>query len=121
MQEMNARDSKIYWLWLAAIVTFSLLVYNYFSMWDMMSTVLLLIVVLVLGGFTLAEGQGDEREVYHRLLASRIGFLIGLGVLSLAAVYEIIINHRSATWLIYALTAMTGGKIIGLIWGRLKH
>ncbi len=121
MTHNDTTDKKLIGLWLAAILSAGLLAYNYFSMWDMMSTVVLLVLVLVLVGFTAAEGKGDEREVFLRLLASRFGFLVGLLVLTVGVVIEVIIYHQPAVWLIYALAGMVLGKIIGLIWGRLKH
>lgn len=121
MSEYEPRDSKLIWLWLFGLTSLGLLAYNYFSMWDMMSTVVLLVLVLVIVGLTLQEGTGDEREAHLKLLASRIGFMVGLVILSWATVVEVVVNHQSAPWLVYALAGMTLGKIIGLIYGRLKH
>ena len=121
MQEQESKDKKILWLYFAGAVSLALLVYNLLSMWDMMSTVVLLVLSLVVIGLTLAEGKGDEREVYNRLFASRVGFMVGLVILSYATIVEVIGKHQSAPWLIYALSGMTLGKIIGLIYGRLKH
>lgn len=103
-----------------AAVSLGLLVYNYLAMWNMGSTVCLLIVVLIIAGVTLAEGRGDEREVYHRLLASRTGFVIGLVLLSAGLIDEVL-EHRLDPWLVYALAGMVLGKTIGLAWGRVKH
>jgi hypothetical protein len=121
MSDNEPKDNKLTWHWLAVAISVGLLIYNYFSMWDMMSTVILLVLVLILVGFTLAEGKGDEREIYHRLLASRAGFLVGLLILSLGILDEVIINHQPAIWLIYGLAGMVLGKVVGLIWGRVKH
>lgn len=112
---------KLAGLLAVALLTLGLLTYNWFSMWDMMSTVVLLVVVVIVAGVTLAEGHGDEREVYHRLLASRAGFVAGLVILSLGTLVEVVVRHEPATWLVYALSGMTLGKVIGLIYSRLKH
>ncbi len=121
MEPRAPRDANLSLLSLALVVSLGLLVYNYLSMWDMASTVVLLVVVLALFGFTLAEGRGDEREVYHRLVASRVGFLVGLAVLTVGTAVRVLVWHEDATWLIYALASMSLAKIFGLIYGRLKY
>lgn len=74
---------------------------------------------LILLAVGLAEGKGDERAVLHRHLASRAAFLLGLAVLSVGTLWQTY-RHAIDPWLIGALGAMTLGKIIGLLYGRLK-
>lgn len=74
------------------------------------------LIVLALG---LAEGKGDERDALHRHLASRAAFLLGLAVLAVGTLWQTY-THSLDPWLIGALVAVTFGKILGLIYGRLK-
>ena len=84
---------------------------------------LLVGIVLLFGLFTLfvwRERAGDEREIMHRMLADRIGFLAGSATLMLGIIVESF-KHELSDWLLLALGVMVLAKIFGSIYGRLKH
>lgn len=81
---------------------------------------LVVVVAMIVFALTFKEAGGDEREVHHRLLASRFAFRLGLTVLSIGVVYQTL-THQLDAWLVGTLAAMTIGKIIGLTYGRYKH
>lgn len=77
------------------------------------------VAALIVLALALAEGRGDERAALHRYLASRAAFLLGLTVLAAGTLWQTY-THALDPWLIGALGAMTLGKIIGLLYARLK-
>ena len=79
--------------------------------------VLAALIVLAAG---LTEGRGDERAALHRLMASRAAFLLGLAVLAVGTLWQTY-AHALDPWLVCALVAVTIGKILGLLYGRMKH
>jgi hypothetical protein len=90
------------------------------EMLSMALPILAVVVALIVVAATLKEGRGDEREVLHRMIASRAAFVLGLAVLSVGTVYQTL-THSLDPWLIGALVAVTLGKIIGLIISRNNH
>lgn len=89
-------------------------------MLEMLLPTLAALGALIVLGFALAEGRGDERAVLHRYLASRAGFLLALSVLAVGTLWQTY-RHALDPWLVAALVAATLGKIIGLIYGRTRH
>lgn len=77
------------------------------------------VVSLLYGIFLFREKAQDEREQLHVFVASRLGFLIGAAVLTVAIVAEKLAHH-SVSWLILALSGMVLGKIIGLLYAMYK-
>jgi hypothetical protein len=74
----------------------------------------LVAVFAVLATFLVREQVRDEREEQLRSDSSRIGFLLGAGVLVVAIVvqgYLDMLDH----WLVYALLAMVFGKVAARI------
>jgi F0F1-type ATP synthase assembly protein I len=69
--------------------------------------------------FLWREGQGDERERFHRLFADRIAYLAGSALLLIGIVIGEL-QHALDPWLIYALALMVIAKIAGLIYGKNK-
>jgi hypothetical protein len=56
------------------------------------------------------EGR-DERDMQHALIAGRIGYVLGLGVLVVALGYQALFSVVDV-WLATALMAMLGGKLV---------
>ena len=63
----------------------------------------------------LLEQGGDERELAHRALAGRVGFLIGAGLLLLGMVLQAF-HGGVDLWLVIALCGMVAGKAIARIY-----
>ena len=64
----------------------------------------------VLAGFVLAENAGDERNMLHRMHAGRAAFLSGVGVLTVALLYQGF-THTIDGWVPLALFAMVFAKL----------
>ena len=79
----------------------------------------LVVIFTVFAVFVWRENHGDEREVFHRHFADRIGYLAGSAFLLLAIVVEEL-NHALDRWLVAALAVMVLGKVAGLIYGKMK-
>ena len=95
----------------AAVVILAVILVNPAGFWMpnmvTISLVLLLVVVFaVFAGFIWKEQTRDEREVLHRMMAGRIGYLFGAAALVVAIVVEGF-AHRVDPWLVIALTAAT--------------
>lgn len=86
----------------------------------MMIVIVLLIIFTVFAGFILRENAKDEREGLHRMMADRIAFLVGAGILVIGIIVQSFQNTLNL-WLVLALSIMIFAKIIGLIYSRLKH
>lgn len=66
------------------------------------------------------ENARDEREDLHRMLAGRVGYLAGAGVLVLG-IFVQSLRHHVDPWLVLALVAMIIGKILGRLYGWARH
>lgn len=75
------------------------------------------VTALAYGVFLFRSRSHDEREQLHLFVASRIGFLLGAGVLTVAIVLQKI-AHQDVAWLILSLAGMVLGKIIGLLYAQ---
>ena len=109
----------------AAVVILAVILVNPVGFWMpnmvTISLVLLLVVVFaVFAGFIWKEQTRDEREVLHRMIAGRIGYLFGAAALVVAIVVEGF-AHRVDPWLVIALTAMVVGKAIGSWYSKKRY
>jgi len=77
----------------------------------------LVVLFVVFAGFVWRERVLDEREQLHKMVAGRIGYLVGTGVLVLGVVVQTAVSHPDP-WLVVALGAMVLGKLIGLLYSR---
>ncbi|HEY4502577.1 MAG TPA: hypothetical protein VJH21_01970 [Candidatus Paceibacterota bacterium] len=64
------------------------------------------------------EDVYDERDSLHRMIAGRLGYLIGASVLIFAIIFQALFSHPSP-WLIGALLGMIMGKLAGLYYSRM--
>lgn len=81
---------------------------------------LLIILFIIFAAMLWKERPTDEREQLHTLIASRFAYFAGVTVLTIA----IIIQHAQRSidpWLIIAICIMLLAKIIGLLYGHLRH
>ena len=79
--------------------------------------------VLLFGLFTLfvwREKIQDERDAMLRMMADRIGFLAGSVALMAGIVIESL-RHQLSDWLLIALASMIIAKIIGIVYGKIRH
>lgn len=72
---------------------------------------LLLIAYLSFAAFVLKEKAHDERELNHIFRASRFSYLVGIGVLILALIWQIL-THKLDPWIVFAVCAMIFIKLI---------
>lgn len=69
----------------------------------------LMVLFVMFSIFVWNEQARDEREQHHKMIAARIGFLVGGAVLVLGIVVQAITGHVDV-WLVWALIAMILGK-----------
>jgi len=99
---------------------------NPFGLWmpDRVVYIMIAGVIILFALFTSfvwREKAHDEREQLHKMVAGRIAYLIGVGVLVFAIVVEGITAPHVDPWLVIALSGMVLGKILGLLYGKRKY
>ena len=72
-------------------------------------------------GFVWKEKVRDEREQLHKMIAGRLAYLAGVGVLVLGIAVEGFTMAHVDPWLLFALLAMILGKIFGFFYSRSHH
>lgn len=87
---------------------------------DMMLLLGLIVSFLVFSAAIWKESPADERENLHRLNAGRISFLVGSVVLVVGIVSQAR-SHNIDPWLIWALIAMVGSKLVSRIISQWKN
>jgi hypothetical protein len=80
------------------------------SMFFMMLIAVFALIFFIFAGFVWKESSRDEREELHKLIAGRIAFLVGVGVLTLGIIVQGI-THSIDPWLVAALTLMVLAKL----------
>ena len=81
---------------------------------------LLVILFVIFAGVLWKEHPADEREQLHTFIASRFAYFAGIAVLTIA----IIIQHQSGSidpWLVISICVILLAKILGLLYGHIKH
>lgn len=81
---------------------------------------LLVILFVIFAGMLWREHPSDEREQLHTFIASRFAYFAGVAIITIA----IIIEHAQGAidpWLIIAICAMLLAKILGLLYGHIRH
>lgn len=119
---MRDHISEIVITILLATIAF-IFVNPYWMPMGLMSTVIFafagLFVAFVI--FIWREKKGDEREIYLRNVAGRVGYLAGALVLVLGIIFEVLKNHMVNKWLIAALISMIIAKLLGFVWAKRKY
>lgn len=108
-----------------ALIILLVLCLNPFGFWMpnrvlTMINIVLIIVFSVFASFIWRESARDEREVFHRMLAGRIAFLAGAGVLVIGVIVQSF-KHDVDFWLVLTLGVMVFSKIIALVYSQAKH
>lgn len=80
----------------------------------------LLVVFAVYASMVLREKPQDEREELHRMFAGRVGFLVGATVLLVGVIVESV-TYTIDPWLVFALIAMAGGKVLARAYSSFRH
>jgi hypothetical protein len=84
-----------------------------------MMLILLILSFISFSAFLWREKPADERESLHALLAGRIAYLIGVGIL-IAGIIVQSTKHNIDPWLIITLCAMVVTKMILIIYSKDK-
>ena len=103
-----------------------LLFLNPFGLWmpDMLVYMMIAgvaILFALFAGFVWKEKARDEREQLHKMIASRLAYLVGVGVLVLGIAVQGFTTSHVDPWLLIALLAMILGKIIGFFYSRSRY
>lgn len=81
---------------------------------------LLVILFIIFAAMLWKERPIDEREQLHTFIASRFAYFSGIALLTVA----IVIQHTKGfidPWLIIITCVMLLAKIVGLLYGNMKH
>ena len=82
---------------------------------SVLAIALLIVLFLAYASTIWKEHAQDEREEHHRLLAGRFGYLMGAGVLVVAAVVQLA-QHELDHWIVVALVSMILSKTIARLY-----
>jgi len=66
--------------------------------------------------YGLRERGGDEREIALLHKSDRVAFFAGATVLLIAIIYESVVHHMSAPWVVFALFAMVTAKAVAYMY-----
>ena len=107
------------------LVVLAVLFLDPFMLWMPGPVVYMLIgvtvaVFAVFAGLIWKETVRDERDEFHKMIAGRVGYLAGAGVLVLALVWQTLFAHPDP-WVVAALVAVVLGKLCGLSYSRIKY
>lgn len=100
------------------LVVLAFLLINPFMFWmptafAMATVAVFAIIFFAFASLVWKESSGDEREDLHKLMAGRVAFLTGSGILVVAIIVQVF-AHAIDPWLVAALTAMILAKVIAL-------
>ena len=82
--------------------------------------VAVILIFVLFSSFVWKEKAHDERDELHKMIAGRIGYLAGVGILIVGVIIETLTSQVDP-WLIIALGVMVLAKLAGLIYGRVRH
>lgn len=95
----------------------------YFMMPEIMHPLMipvLLVIFIIFGATVWREAPGDEREQLHKYISSRFAYFAGIAVLILAIILQTL-NDVLDPWLVITACSILLAKLIGIIYGHLKH
>ncbi|PIT91236.1 hypothetical protein COU17_01250 [Candidatus Kaiserbacteria bacterium CG10_big_fil_rev_8_21_14_0_10_49_17] len=81
----------------------------------------LVVLFALFATFLWREKAHDEREAMHKMLAGRIGYLIGSGSLLIGFVVQVLSGGHVDPWLVFGLAGLVVGKLIALAYVKAKH
>ena len=80
----------------------------------------LIVLFIIFTGFLWKEAPGDEREQMHKFIASRFAYFATITTLIVGVVLQSF-NGEIDPWILIAICVGLLAKIIGLIYGYIKH
>ncbi len=80
----------------------------------------LVVLFIVFVGFLWRETPGDEREQLHKFIASRFAYFAVITTLITGIIFQSF-KGEIDPWLIIAICIALLAKILGLIYGYMKH
>lgn len=106
-------------------IIFVLLFLDPFMFWMPNSVVYMAIAGLIVlfalfVGFVWKEQVRDEREQLHKMIAARIGYLFGVGVLVVGIIGQTFFSSVDP-WLVIALGAMIVAKLISFLYSSSRY
>ncbi|PIR69374.1 MAG: hypothetical protein COU47_03320 [Candidatus Niyogibacteria bacterium CG10_big_fil_rev_8_21_14_0_10_46_36] len=108
------------------LIALGILFLNPFMIWMpapllyMVSAVFVILFAVFLV-FVWRERVRDEREDLHRMIAARIGYLLGMATLASVLLVQAVMTHHTDPWIIAALLIMVMGKTVGMIYSRMRY
>lgn len=80
----------------------------------------LIVLFIIFAGFLWKETPGDEREQMHKFIASRSAYFATIATLIVGVVLQSF-KGEIDPWIIIAICVGLLAKIVGLIYGHIKH
>lgn len=80
----------------------------------------LIVLFIIFAGLLWKETPGDEREQLHKFIASRFAYFAVITTLILGVIFQSF-KGKIDPWLIIAICIALIAKIVGLIYGHIKH
>lgn len=80
----------------------------------------LVVLFIIFAGLLWKETPGDEREQLHKFIASRFAYFAVITTLIIGIIFQSL-RSEIDPWLIIAICIALLAKILGLVYGYLKH
>ena len=80
----------------------------------------LIVLFIIFTGFFWKETPGDEREQFHKFIASRFSYFAVIATLIFGVILQSF-KGEIDPWLIIAICVALLAKILGLVYGYIKH
>ena len=80
----------------------------------------LIVLFIIFTGFLWKETRGDEREQMHKFIASRSAYFATITTLIVGVVVQSF-KGEIDSWIVIAICVGLLAKILGLIYGYIKH
>lgn len=80
----------------------------------------LIVLLVIFTAFLWKEKPGDEREQMHKFIASRFAYFAGIVTVTIGIMFQSV-NHVIDPWLIITASVILLAKIVGLVYGYIKH
>ncbi len=81
---------------------------------------LLVILFVIFAALLWKETPGDEREQLHKFIASRFAYFTGVAILIVGIIVQSFQNAIDP-WIVASVCIILLAKILGLIYGHIKH
>jgi heme A synthase len=78
------------------------------------------LIFILFASFIWKEKVKDEREIMHRYIASRFAYITAVVLMTVGVIAKSL-QHEYDRWLIFTLLFVVLAKVIGLIYGHIKH